>query len=464
MTVQAQVTKLDPATDYRYRYCTPGGARSATGKFTTAPPSKKNAKIRFALTGDQDARPVPGGSAPYWGLFKVWNRIARERNDFNVLMGDTIYSDTEVPGYGLADIAVSVAQKWAAYKTNLTEKSWVKARGSAAYYAHWDDHEFINDFSRGESSFPYSNDGQALGSTEISGEKVYKNGVKAFTDYNPVPAVSKKTGLYRSVRWGKNLEIFFLDERSFRSTSSDYGGACDNPPGSGDPDLAPTAPQSVRNAFAAIAPQLANPVPTACTSSLNDPSRTMLGAEQLRKFERAVKKSSATFKVVLNEVPIQQYFTFPYDRWEGYEAERAALLHYLADNVDNVVFLTAEVHASLVNDARFNTFGGPGVQNSGILDIVTGPVGTETYAGEVNDTLGTSSAGTLVHDLFFKPQPPNGLGMQCASMNQNSYAEVTVTKKQLRVDLLDENGDPVSDTGDITTPGPPCAPVVIPKS
>ena len=463
-TVQAQVTKLDPSTAYRFRYCARGGAHSATGRFTTAPPKKKNAKISFALTGDHDARPTPGGSAPYWGSFKVWNRIVRQRNDFNVMLGDTIYSDTEVPGYGLADIAVSVAEKWAAYRKNLTENSWVKARGAAAYYAHWDDHEFINDFSREESSFPYSNAGQALGSTEISGEKVYENGVKAFTDYNPVPAVSEKTGLYRSVRWGKNLEIFFLDERSFRSAGAEYNGACDNPPGSGTPDLAPTAPQSVRNPFAPIAPQLANPVPPACLASINDPSRTMLGTKQLSKFERAIKRSSATFKVVFNEVPIQQFYVAPYDRWEGYEAERAALLHYLADNVENVVFLTADVHASLVNDARFNTLGGQGVQDSGILDITTGPVATKTFAGEVNDAIDNSSGGTLVHDLFFKPPPPSGLGMQCAAMDQDSYAEVTVTKKELRVELLDENDAPVSDTGDISTPGPPCAPIVIPKS
>ena len=104
-------------------------------------------------------------------------------------------------------------QKWEAYKTNLAMKPWTKARGATSYYAHWDDHEFVNDFSRFENSFPLS-----VGDVNMSGEKLYKNGVQAFTDYNPV-TYNKKTGIYRSVRWGKNLEIFFLDERSFRSTS-----------------------------------------------------------------------------------------------------------------------------------------------------------------------------------------------------------------------------------------------------
>ena len=103
-------------------------------------------------------------------------------------MGDTIYSDTEVPGYTLADVALDQKQKWAAYKTNLGQKRWTKARGSAAYYAHWDDHEFINDFSREESSFPL-----AVGDVNIDGEKLYKDGVKAFRDYNPV-GYKKQTG------------------------------------------------------------------------------------------------------------------------------------------------------------------------------------------------------------------------------------------------------------------------------
>ncbi len=52
----------------------------------------------------------------------------------------------------------------------------------------------------------------------------------------------------------------------------------------------------------------------------------MLGSKQLQKFKQAIKTSNATFKVIFNEVPIQQYYALPYDRWEGYEAERQALL------------------------------------------------------------------------------------------------------------------------------------------
>jgi alkaline phosphatase D len=461
-TVQAKVKGLEADTGYRYRFCRPNGAHSDVGKFTTAPSAKQRKTIHFALAGDQDARPLPGGTTPYWNNFEIWNQIVAEGNDFNVLLGDTIYSDTEVPGYTLADVATTVKRKWAAYKTNLGETPWVKARESTAYYAHWDDHEFIDNFARSESHFPYSNDGVKLGATDISGETLYRRGVKAFTDYNPVK-YSKQNGIYRSVRWGKNLEIYFLDERSFRDSLADYDGACDNPAGSGAPDLAPTAPQATRTLFSAIVPQLANPVPPACLAAINDPSRTMLGATQLQKFKKAIKKSTATFKVIFNEVPIQQYYALPYDRWEGYEAERSELLHFLQDKVQNAVFLSTDVHANMVNDARYDTLGPAGVQDSGIFDVTTGPVATNPYAGEINDTIGTSSGGTLIHDLFLKPQPPAGVGMQCAAIDQFSYAEVRVSANQLKIELLDQNGNPVSDTGDRTMPGPPCASITIPK-
>ncbi len=52
----------------------------------------------------------------------------------------------------------------------------------------------------------------------------------------------------------------------------------------------------------------------------------MLGAAQLAKFKREIAKSKATFKVIFSQVPIQQYYALPYDRWEGYAAEREALL------------------------------------------------------------------------------------------------------------------------------------------
>lgn len=457
LTVQARVTGLKPGRTYKYRWCMEGGKRSAVGSFDTPPAPNQAKTIHFSITGDQDASPLPGTKTPYWNNFGVWRQIKSEENNFNVMMGDTIYSDSEVPGVGgVAGTALTVAQKWAKYRLNLGQKPWAAVRGATSYYAHWDDHEFINDFARSQNVFP-----EEGGNVEYSGKKLYKNGVKAFRDYNPI-TYSAKNGIYRSFRWGKNLQVFFLDERSFRSAKADYGGQCDNPPGSGSPDLAPTAPTASRGLFSVIAPSLANPAPPACVAAINDPSRTMLGQHQREVFENAIKSSTATFKVVMNEVPIQQFYALPYDRWEGYAAERTQLLTFLKENVKNVVFLTTDVHANMVNDARLQTLEGGGPVNTGITEVTTGPVATKTYAGEINGTVGGPTAAGSIRAFFFNAQPPTGVGMQCSGLDQFSYAEVSVAKTALTVNLKDIEGEPVQNTADRNKPAEPCAPIVIP--
>jgi phosphodiesterase/alkaline phosphatase D-like protein len=181
LTVQKKVSGLKPGRRYKYRWCMEGGSHSAIGHFDTAPPPGQAKTIRFAVTGDQDASPLPGTTTPYWNDFGVWRRIKAEQNNFNVMMGDTIYSDSEVPGVGgVAGTALTVPQKWAKYRLNLGQKPWTNVRGATSYYAHWDDHEFINDFARSQNVFP-----EEGGNVEASGEQIYKIGVKAFRNYNP---------------------------------------------------------------------------------------------------------------------------------------------------------------------------------------------------------------------------------------------------------------------------------------
>jgi alkaline phosphatase D len=457
LTVQKKVTGLKPGRRYKYRWCMSSGRRSAVGHFDTSPAAGQAKTIRFSITGDQDASPLPGSTTPYWNDFSVWRRIKAEGNNFNVMMGDTIYSDSEVPGVGgVAGTATTVPQKWAKYRLNLAMKPWSNLRGATSYYAHWDDHEFINDFARSESVFP-----EEGGNVVFDGEQLYKNGLKAFRNYNPI-TYSKQNGIYRTFRWGKNLQIFFLDERSFRSTSADYAGQCDNPPGSGKPDLAPTAPPPSRLLFAAIAPQLASPPPPACVAAINDPNRTMLGQHQREVFEQAIEKSKATFKVVMNEVPIQQFYALPYDRWEGYAAERTQLITFLRDHVKNAVFLTTDVHANMVNDVRLQTLETGGPVNSGITEVTTGPVATNTFAGEINGTIGSPGGATAIRAFFFNAPPPTGVGMQCSGLDEFSYAEVSVAKKQLTINLKNIEGKPVLNTADRTKPAEPCAAIVIP--
>ena len=424
LTIRRVVRGLKPGTTYRYVF-RQGGAKSPTGTFVTAPAPSAAVSVRFAFSGDAAATRAANGK-PAYNRFEVYGRMAAERNDFNINLGDTIYSDSEVGG---APVAKTVPEKWAKYRLGLELAPLRALRQSAGLYSHWDDHEFVNDFSRAEN-----------------GGAIYAAGVRAFTDYAPVAAPSKATGLYRTVRWGKHVELFFLDERTFRSAKAD--DVCAG-------DLAPTAPQAVRDAFATLAPPLKNQVPPACLAALNDPARTMLGAAQYAAFTKAVKASKATWKVIVNEVPIQQYYALPYDRWEGYEAERVKLLRFLQANVKNVVFLTTDTHANFVNEIRYKTLGGA-PEGSGIWEVVTGPVATNTFAKEIDNFLGQQGTGTAIGALFFKPPPPNGMGMRCAAIDTYSYAQVTVSARTFRVVLKDARGNPVREATGVA-----CAPLVL---
>jgi phosphodiesterase/alkaline phosphatase D-like protein len=417
LTVQRVVTGLKPGRSYRYSF-TQGGHRSRVGHFRTAPSPKRNATIRFAFSGDADALGA-------YNTFQVYDRMALERNAFNINVGDTIYSDSEVPG---APPALTVPDKWAKYKQNLALANLQKVRATGAMYNHWDDHEFLNDFTRDE-----------LGGT------IYDAGVQAFRDYMPV-TFSPTRGIYRTFRWGRNLELFFLDERSFRSAKASATSVCDNPD-THQPDLAPAAPQRIRDIFGAIEPAFKHPTSPACLATLGDPARTMLGADQLARFERAVKRSKATWKVIVNEVPIQQFYALPYDRWEGYEGERLKLVHFLADNVKNSLFLTTDHHANLVNTVKYTTLEDTGVKDSGIWDFATGPVATRTFAKEIDNALDRPGTAELVNNAFFKPAPPNGIGMKCSSIDTYSYAQIKVTRKRFTLALKDLNGKPVKQDG-----------------
>ena len=145
-----------------------------------------------------------------------------------------------------------------------------------------------------------------------------------------------------------------------------------------------------------------------------------------------MKRSTARFKVIMNEMPIQQYYVLPYDRWEGFEAERQQLLREL-QSVKNVIFLTTDVHATLVNDARFKTLESGGPENSGIMDVIVGPVATANFALEIDQGTGQQGSGALVDAAFFTPPPPGGVGMQCSILDQFSYGQVKVTSSQLTV-------------------------------
>jgi alkaline phosphatase D len=435
-TLSILVTGLRPHVTYRYVFRQRGVA-SAFGTFRTPPSRRSDATVRFAVTGDVDAQRAPGATRPYYNDLGVYRRMQGEHNDFNVNLGDTIYSDSEVPG---VPPALSLAAKWAKYRQNLAIPALRNLRGAAPFYSQWDDHEFINDFSRPEM-----------------GDALYRVGRQAFLDYAPA-SYRSSLGTYRRFRWGANVELFILDLRSFRSAKA--AGSCINPD-TGQPDLAPGVPQLIRAGTGLT--QLVHAVAQPCLDAINDPTRTMLGPTQLHAFLSGIASSTARFKVVLTEDPMQQFYALPYDRWEGYAHERTAVLSYLKAHVKNVALIATDTHANFVNDARLSTLESLNHRvDSGITEVVAGPAATMTFAREIDTAVGIPGAWLpIVKGLLRAPKIGgffDGIAMRCASANTYSYAEVKATATRLTIALRDIHGKPVVD--DLT--GKACAPTVVP--
>jgi len=146
-------------------------------------------------------------------------------------------------------------------------------------------------------------------------------------------------------------------------------------------------------------------------------------------------------------VPIQQFYALPYDRWEGYGAERNELLAFIRDNgIANVIFLTTDMHANLISNVFIDRFVAPAPISK---EFVTGPIATFTF----QDEIAAFAAGLP------GPPPPavvigafhqllNLVGVQCRDINRDAYGlvEVDAGAGTATLSFKDENGAVVTNS------------------
>lgn len=354
------VSGLSAATRYYYRV-TDSASASATGTFTTAAPSGVAAGLRFGVSGDWR-----GELSPYPAV-----KNAASRNlDFFVSLGDTIYADVPSPANSfqaqsqtLTDFRNKHAE---VYSASGGLNTLADLRQSTAVFATIDDHEVTNDFSGGAQ---IAGDARfsGPGTDRINDSTLYDNGLQAFQDYNPIATdtygatgdtrTANELKLYRSRTFGSDAALMVLDARSFR-----------------DAELAPVT-------------DLADPVQagTFLASSFN-PARTMLGRAQVDDLKAdllAAQQSDVLWKFVMVPEPIQNLGMLAAgDRFEGYAAERTEILGFINDNgIENVVFVSADIHGTLVNNLTYQTsVGGPQIA-TGAFEITTGSVAYDAPFG-----------------------------------------------------------------------------------
>jgi alkaline phosphatase D len=320
-TGTVSLTALTPATRYSYRVRSQSAEseHSVFGTFTTAPAPEKQHDVTFLWGGDL------GGQGfcrqPDYTIFSPMKAV---HADFFIFGGDTIYADSPCPSPpnapGADFIAKTQEQFWAKHRYQREDRLLRELLAATPLYAIWDDHEVKNDFAG-------------------PNESLTPLGLKAFFDYFPLQRFPVEPHrLYRSFRWGQRVELFFLDNRQYRSANSQTDGS----------------------------------------------EKTMLGPTQLRWLLHGLSTSTATWKVVISSVPLSAHtgsILFGHDGWgggaiaDGFTTELRTIVTTLqGQQIRNVVWLSTDIHVARFFSYDPNNDGKPDFYEfiSGPLSAITG--------------------------------------------------------------------------------------------
>jgi alkaline phosphatase D len=303
-TVQFDVQGLAPATVHYYRFLLveDPSATSVVGTFHTSPPPDQAVGFRFVLSGDSEYSSGP---------FHVLSDAADREPDLFVYFGDTVYGDIPAGDLG---IARTLDEYRAKYVQNRSDQPLRDFLARVPLMVGWDDHEVVNDYWGAEPG------------PDLTPERVAA-GYQAFFEYMPIrdpgdPQDPFRT--YRAIRYGSLAEFFLLDGRQYRDPPAER--ACGDDP---DPfDLL----------FGGQHPN------EECLAALREP-RAYLGAAQMEWLKDGLLASTARYKFVVTNQPMSFLGLLPYDRWDGYDAERKEFLEFIDANlIENVWLLSTDVH------------------------------------------------------------------------------------------------------------------------
>jgi phosphodiesterase/alkaline phosphatase D-like protein len=276
---RSESVKLESARDFAHAFALDGlpsakriayavfeddTALSAVQSFRTAPSATSRSEVTLAFSGDTEERYKP---------FRIFDIIVAQKPDAFLHLGDTVYAD--VPKRDFAATIPHYRRKHAAIRADASIQQFMSQH---AMIATWDDHEIENGAHGGHPAM--------------------REAAQVFDEYWPNRGASA-AGLYRKLAFGRDLELFVLDTRRFRS------------------------PQSMDDSA----------------------SKTMLGTEQKLRFAKDYAASKAKFRLIASSVPMHGSSK---DAWGNYATERDELFamfreaHARADA--KTIVLSADYH------------------------------------------------------------------------------------------------------------------------
>jgi alkaline phosphatase D len=397
-SVKARVGKLKPDERYWYRFET-RDKHSAVGRFQTALPADSKQPVKFAFFS----------CAEYThGYYNAYDVMRKDDVDFVVCLGDYIYAEayhSKAGGTAVRDDrvgqpnpqesgfvreALTVDDYRAKYALYRSDPALRKMHARFPMISIWDDHEVQDNYAGGDP------DGGLPPSKRYSAARK-QAGYKAYFESMPFFAQGSSR-VYRSERHGRNVDLILLDQRQYRA---------DQPCGD------------------AVAPPCAD---------WNQP-RPFLGRTQMDWLKKRLSSSKATWKVIGSETMMMPAKVtggafFQFDSWQGYPQEREELLQYIkTKGIDDVVFITGDIHLFLAGDVRTNMGEGESVA----VEFVGGSI-TSTNFGEMDVPAG---GGVVIKGNDANPHTDPGVINALRSINpwidqadfdHHGYALVTASR------------------------------------
>ena len=363
-TIHLKINNLSPFTHYYFKFCK-DNVCSETGRTLTAPLPNQDINVKFAVTYGQSY------VGRYFKAYKIMKEIDSDI-DFIIFLGDYVYEVDKVKGaidptpdryikfpdgriissdyYGNSKVAWTLADYRELYKIWLSDPDLKEIRRLYPFIVMWDDHEFANDCWKDNAEDLNGRIGEEKEKKrrEVSTQAFWEY-IPLDVNYYPQKGYPNDITMYRSFKYGKNVELFMTDQRYYR-----------------DQPIIDPGPVNLKTGKIMANNILGSRilVPKKVYDKMEEKKKpSMLGKTQFNWLINDIKHSSASWKFIGNPTMLSQFlldlrqykklppnlkqlFYFKLDQWDGYRSERKKLLEDIK-NISNTVFLTGDLHASI---------------------------------------------------------------------------------------------------------------------
>lgn len=315
-SVHVQPEGLEANKPYFYRFFA-GEAVSPVGRTRTAPAADSLDPLRFVFASCQMYEQ---------GYYTAHRHMAEEDLQLVVFLGDYIYERS----WGKNDVRKhegnevytldQYRNRYARYKTDADLQL---CHSRFPWLMTWDDHEVDNDYANDRAE-------------DLEADFLARRGAayQSYFEHMPLPPSwaphKSDMRIYQAFDFGQMARFHVLDDRQYRDYQS-----CPKPGRAGS-----------------------NYVADADCPERLDPKRTLLGWDQERWLAQSLKKSSASWDLIVQQTLMAQVkrdgkvYT---DSWDGYPPARRRLLGAVAGrSLQDAIVIGGDIHAYAVSDLKLD--------------------------------------------------------------------------------------------------------------